>query len=324
MSDARLVLIIGSPRSGTTWLQTMLGSHPSVATPQETDLFRVYLQPLAESWDDQMELLRDTSDDRRRKGLPTVLDAEQFRRLGRNFVDAMIDSVRAHKPGATVVIEKSPGHSMCTDVVRRFWPDATFIHMIRDGRDVAASLMAAAHTFGGGFAPGEVAQAARLWQSRVRAARTAADAPGGYLEVRYEALHDDGASVLQGAFAACGIEMSLDECAATVEQFAFAAMSESGAVASSIITGGEFSGDERSRVEPEGFFRKGVVGGWRDEWEFAERHDFDVVAGDLLIDLGYESDHRWVGTGKARRDRVTAARRYTAKRLKNLAAKLDR
>jgi hypothetical protein len=322
--DPRLVLIIGSPRSGTTWLQTMLGAHPAIATPQETDLFRVYLQPLAESWDQQVQLLQDTTDDRRRKGLPTVLDAEQFRTLGRNFVATMIESVRAHKPGSTVVVEKSPGHSMATDVVRRFWPDATFIHVIRDGRDVAASLMAASHTFGSGFAPGEVTQAARMWQSRLVAARSAADAPGGYVEIRYEELHDDGAVALERAYTACGVDVSLEECASTVERFAFAAMAESGAVSSSIITGGEFAGDARSRVEPEGFFRKGVVGGWRDEWQFTERHDFDAVAGDLLVALGYEPDHRWVGDGKPHRNWTTEARRYTAKRLQNLAAKLNR
>ncbi|HEY1739274.1 MAG TPA: sulfotransferase [Acidimicrobiia bacterium] len=323
MSDARLVLIIGSPRSGTTWLQTILGAHPAVASPQETDLFRVYLQPLAQSWDQQVAQLRDTADDRRRKGLPTVLDAAQFDAVGRNFVTTMIESVRAHKPAATVVVEKSPGHSMATAVVRRFWPEATFIHMIRDGRDVAASLMAASHTFGAGFAPGEVTQAARMWRSRLEAARDARDAPGGYLEVRYEELHSDGAAVLQRAYEHCGIDVPLDECAATVARFGFAAMAESGAVASSIITGGEFSADARSRVEPDGFFRKGVVGGWRDEWQFSERHAFDAAAGDLLIGLGYEPDHRWVGHGRARHDWLADTRRYTAKRLRNLAAKLD-
>ena len=41
-----LVLLVGAPRSGTTWLQTMLGAHPDVVTPQETDLFSRYLAPL--------------------------------------------------------------------------------------------------------------------------------------------------------------------------------------------------------------------------------------------------------------------------------------
>ena len=77
-------------------------------------------------------------------------------------------------------------------------------------------------------------------------------------------------------------------------------MAAAGTVATSILTGGEFSGDERTRVEPDGFFRKGVVGGWRDEWEFPERHDFDAAAGDMLVELGYEHDHDWVGSGRAR------------------------
>src|SRR4051794_36922355 len=100
MTDPRLVLIVGSPRSGTTWLQTMLGAHSEIVTPQETELFRMYMQPLAESWDRQVEWLRDESDDRRRKGLPTVIDAGRFEELGRDFVRANLEAVRAHKAGA--------------------------------------------------------------------------------------------------------------------------------------------------------------------------------------------------------------------------------
>jgi hypothetical protein len=324
MSDARLVLIIGSPRSGTTWLQMLLGAHPAVASPQETDLFRMYLQPLAQSWDRQVEWLRDTSNDRRRKGLPTVVDAARFHELGHDFVAATIDEVRARKPGSHIVVEKSPGHSTCTDVIERFWPEATFIHVIRDGRDVAASLVAASTEFGRNFAPGSVGRAARMWRTRLDGARQAKDAPGGYIEVRYEELHTDGAATLQRAYAACGLEVSLDDCAATVQQFAFDKVSASGAVATSIITGGEFDGDARTRVEPRGFFRKGVAGGWRDDWEFPQRHDFDAAAGDMLIELGYERDHTWVGHGRARHHWKEASARRTATLLRRAAKRIDR
>ena len=36
LADLDLVFIVGSPRSGTSWLQQMLGSHPEIATPTET------------------------------------------------------------------------------------------------------------------------------------------------------------------------------------------------------------------------------------------------------------------------------------------------
>ena len=213
MSDARLVLIIGSPRSGTTWLQTLLGAHPAVASPQETDLFRMYLKPLAQSWDRQVEWLRDTSDDRRRKGLPTVIDAARFLELGRGFVDATMDAVREHKPGSHVVVEKSPGHSTCTDVIERFWPEATFIHVVRDGRDVAASLVAASTSYGRNFAPGSVEPAARMWWSRIEGA-AAGEGRAGWLPrgplrgaPRRRSVHP-----ATRAYAVCGLDVAIDEC----------------------------------------------------------------------------------------------------------------
>jgi hypothetical protein len=324
MTGARLVLIVGAPRSGTTWLQTLLGAHPQVATPQETDIFRLYLQPMAEAWDRQVAKLLDQSHDHRRKGLPTVIDAEQFHRAGRVLVDTMIQSVRAHKPDANVIVEKSPGHSLCTDVAERFWPGATFLHMIRDGRDVAASLVAASKSFGAAFAPAEVGDAAQMWKSRLVAARKACAAPGGYTEIRYEDLHTNGASTLQRAYAACGIEVPLEECAEIIARFGFDEMAERGAVAPSIITTGEFAGDERTRSEPKGFFREGVVGSWRKEWKYPERHDFDVVAGELLVQLGYASDRSWVGAGKPRRNYRDKTVRWTARRMRNLSARIDR
>ncbi len=323
MTAPRLVLIVGSPRSGTTWLQSLLGAHPAVATPQETDLFRLYLQPLADAWDKQVADLRDTTGHRRRKGLPTVLDRDQFDALGRQFVATMIDSVARQKTTATVVLEKSPANGLCTDVIQRFWPEAGFIHVVRDGRDVAASLMAASQSFGRDFAPPDLTRAARMWKQRVIRAREAVDAPGGYAEIRYEALHTDGVAALQRAHAVCGVEVSEDDCTRALERFSFDGMASSGAVADSIITGGEFSSDDRTRVEPEGFFRKGVVGGWRDGWQFEQRNAFDAAAGDLLVELGYEPDRSWVGSGRARAHRTRRLVHSGAHKLRNLAARLE-
>ena len=163
-----------------------------------------------------------------------------------------------------------------------------------------------------------------MWRSRIEGARQAKNAPGGYLEVRYEELHDDGPATLQRAYAACGLDVAIDECAATLQQFAFDKMAAAGTVATSILTGGEFSGDERTRVEPDGFFRKGVVGGWRDEWGFPERHDFDAAAGAMLVELGYERDHGWVGSGRARSHWKEASARRTAKMLRRAASRIER
>ena len=42
-ADRTIVFVIGAPRSGTTYLQNLLGSQAQVVTSQETDLFTQYI-----------------------------------------------------------------------------------------------------------------------------------------------------------------------------------------------------------------------------------------------------------------------------------------
>jgi hypothetical protein len=273
----------------------MLGSHPSIATPQETDLFEIYLRPLVGAWDRQVDALGD-DDERRRKGLPLILTREEFDRATGALVDATMDAVRRLKPGANVVLEKSPAHSHCVDVIRRYRPDARFIQLLRDGRDVASSLVAASADWGKLWAPDSVSLAARRWVLNVEAARTAASEPEHYLEVRYEDLRgSDGAAQLRSVFEFCGVSLTAEEVGATIDAHSFERMQQSEQVSSSLLLGGEGATLDSTKQEPAGFFRKGKVGSWRDEWSIADRRSFTAVGGALLVELGYEPDDAWIG-----------------------------
>lgn len=170
IEPARLVILIGSPRSGTTWLQSMIGSHPDCATPQKTDLFQLYIKPLLKAWDSQLEW-RDESigkEFRRAKGLPLTITESEFIGQLRSVVDFTVESVHSLKPGAKIVVEKSPSHSLCVPEILRVVPNTTFIHIIRDGRAVAASLVAAGKDgWGKRWAPTTVSLAAWLWKNRL-------------------------------------------------------------------------------------------------------------------------------------------------------------
>jgi hypothetical protein len=290
-------MLVGSPRSGTTWLQALLGSHDAIATPQETDLFRVYLQPLRDAWERQAQGAADTSEARRRKGLPLILSRQQFDDAGGALVHAMTESLVALKPTASVVVEKSPSHSMCVDTILEFAPDAAFLHIIRDGRDAAASLLAARQDgWATRWAPSSVAAAARTWRDHLVGAQRARALDAPYLEVRYEdLLSERGPQVLQAAFAFCGVDLTDDDARKALQAHDFETMRAGGAVSASILTGGELGDHDSVRREPPGFFRTGGSGSWRDEWSVAQRRSFALSAGDLLVDLGYEPDHSWVG-----------------------------
>lgn len=295
-SPPKVVFLIGSPRSGTTWLQSLLGAHPDVITPQETDLFSNFVAPLQSWWDQQVALSPDVQQARRGKGLPAVLADGEYAALLADFVGGVLAAVHALDPSASIIVEKSPSHSRHTDVIARYLPDAAFVHIVRDGRDVVASLQSAARGWGSHWASASVKKSARLWKETVEGARRAST-NDRYTEVRYEGLRAGDPEPLRRAFARCGLDLTLEQCADLMSEYSLERMA-SGAATSPIARGGEVG--SREGTEPAGFYGKGKVGGWSESWSTNDRLLFDSVAGDLLVELGYEPDHRWAAP-KARR-----------------------
>ncbi len=298
MSEIGTVFLIGNPRSGTSWLQDMLGSHPEIATPQELDLFVDYLQPWQEAWrrqlpDAEMWQLH------RHKGLPAALTEEEFRDLGTAAVRSVYERVLALKPTAHVMLEKTPHYTDHVDLIRLHFPEARFIHLIRDGRDVVSSVLRANRSFGRTWATNSVDRAAWAWQRNVMRAREAADG-GRYVEVRYEALRSEaGPVLLQELFAFCGVAADEAVCAEAYQRFA---IEDAATTPSSLVWGGEvrrrLNGEP---VEPEGFVGEGRIGGWQEELNPYQRFVVDQVAGETLRALGYADDSSWAELGAGQR-----------------------
>lgn len=290
-STPTYVFLFGAPRSGTTWLQNMLGSRPEVVTPQESNLFNFYVAPWQREW---LRGLGSSAADWRRNrynGLSAILTAEEFDSIVGDVVRRVYDAALALKPSAEVLLDKVPGYTLCGPLIRHYLPAARLIHLIRDGRDVAASMLRASRGFGHGWSPGRVDDAAWLWRSNVEAGRELAGP--GYLELRFEELRSPrGAEVLRQTFAFCGVELSLDSAQAVLERFSLER--SGGEPPSSISWGGEVQRRLGVRpVEPEDFLGVGQPGGWRERFGAYERWLFDREAGGLLVELGYEADRSW-------------------------------
>lgn len=324
MGGPRLVLLVGAPRSGTTWLQSMLGAHPAATTPQETDLFSRYVAPLAEAWSWQLRGGPDAWRRRRFKGLPGVLTEEQFRDLVRGVIDTALDGIAKLAPDASVIIEKSPSHSFCSNLLATYVPEARVVHLVRDGRDVAASLMAAGGGWGRGWAPRDLKAAAQSWVQHVEGAANYRRIGFVYREVRYETLVARDEQALRDIHEFCGLPISAAEAAERYERFGLDAMAAGGE--GPILVGGEFAEAAADRREPAGFFGSGRSGGWRQTWTPAERMLFQTVAGRTLRKLGYEPDGRWAATpAEAVRTRATdLARRGVAGAFRRVGRLADR
>ena len=187
LADVPAVYVIGAPRSGTTWVQLMLGSHPEVATPVELSFFSDFAAPWYGAWDracaggaGQIKPAH--------WGLPAALTEEEFEQALKDVVERVYRSLLAAKPGARTVVEKDPQYCMCVDAIVRTVPRARFIHVLRDGRDVVCSTVRVSESWGSVWAPGRVAGAAGLWRLFTQSALRARSAPGGYMEIRYEDL----------------------------------------------------------------------------------------------------------------------------------------
>jgi hypothetical protein len=305
-----LVFIVGSPRSGTSWLARLMGSHGEVAATQETELLNRYCRPWYDAWDEQLPVDAEEWSRHRHKGLPSLLTTDELNDYAVGFARTVYAKVAQLKPSARVIVDKNPAYSLHIDLIRRMFPDAGIVHIVRDGRDVAASMTAASRGWGRDWAPAEVGLAGRTWRTNVEAA-AAASTSGRYLEVRYEDLIADGACTLAECLGFAGVAATREQCTQLVERFDLRHGTGARGGDSLVWSGEVVQRLGRAPEEPAGFIGSGG-GGWRDTWTARDQLDFDHVAGDLLRTLGYTAGDEWPTASAAQRLRAAARHRTGA------------
>ena len=166
--------------------------------------------------------------------------------------------------------DKTPLYMQHLPLLEQLFPDATYVHLVRDGRDAAVSFLAVPEgimTEGFGH-PRDAAGFACQWATEVRAARALGKRVGKcrYLELTYEALVADAAAALRRV---CDVAaLDYDE-----EMLGYVGQTESA----------RKEHQQRLNEPP----RVGVRD-WRTEMADGDRVAFERVAGDLLAELGYE------------------------------------
>jgi Sulfotransferase family len=279
------LLVLGVRRSGTTLLRVMLDRHSELAVPDESyfiaqladrhlrhvdpdgfvdDLRRI--DALAE-WDVPLEKVRARLTDRMPIGAAI----------------AAVYAVYAEERGKSRWGDKTPMYMQNLRLLERLFPDALFVHLIRDGRDAALSFLSMpkglmTETW---MQPRDVAAFADQWRTEVKAAQRLGRRVGvtRYLEVRYEDLVRDVESVLRriSAFARLPYEPAMADYAGNV--------------------------DVSTKPHQQSLNRPPTAGlrDWRLQMSPEDVSAFDRVAGDLLDELGYESHGRPGAGGRLRR-----------------------
>jgi hypothetical protein len=281
-----LVLIVGAPRSGTTWLQKLLASHPLIKTGQESDVFDSYIGPQLRAWRRNISIERSG---RGGVGLGCYFLEEEFIRNLKNYMDILLSPMLGSLRDNEFFLEKTPGHALFMPEIMELLPKVRIIHVLRDGRDVTASLLAVSRTWGKNWAPKKMGNAARMWQkyvSEVKRSLPLIPKPQ-YFELRYEQMYSCTSSVLREIANFLEIQWTDSDLLDAVDKNRPEAKIRGRET--SIPLHGEIarhSGDVV--IDPPGFIRKAIPGSWKTDLSLWEKINFWRVARKTLAENGYK------------------------------------
>jgi hypothetical protein len=262
------VFVCGSARSGTTWTFDLFDRHPEVHAICESWILSQthgITSILAQSyWSTSATEAWRERVDAPFGAIQSVPYEEVVQDLGALVADWFMKTVR---PEHRFLVAKEPIDVRATAIL---FPEARFIHVVRDGRDVALSMKRASETWDPSMGVGLPMEfRAEAWRRQVENVRAHRDLLGDrYLEIRYEAMRADPESAMRTVFDFAEIPYG-DELLQSIRD-ATKLSSYSDAPRDSGFRGGS----------------KG--GGWREVFTPREARAFDRAAGELLAELGYD------------------------------------
>ncbi len=278
--DRKLFFVAGQAKSGTTWLQLILDAHPEICCRGEGHLGDVLLPALGESMERYNSYIRhNNSLFKELPDYPTLAYGPSRSLLQGACALLLYEQCGGEVP--PLIGERTPANITCINLLHEIFPDAHFVHIIRDVRDIAVSFW-----FHGlrtnpdwiqseyGSLESVAVRLAESWVKMILAVRHGARSmDGAYHEILYEHLHEDFDKSLRPLLEQLGACVS-DEILQTCRD----------ASAFENVSGGREVGVE----DRQSHFRKGVVGDWRDHLEPATAERVSEIAGELIRDFGYD------------------------------------
>lgn len=292
--ESRLVWILGSPRSGSTWLLQLLGEHEAVV-PINEPLIGWYLGPFLSDlpgWSTGSLDSGNFTMTRVQRDKPDQFFAREFTdvwqpALGKLMRERFLAHALRYPAGVpqsrALVVIKEPNGSQSADVIMAALPRSRFLFLLRDGRDVVDSELAANRTGSwvskefrgaGGIGQAErydfVTQSAHKWLWRTQVVQDAYGAhPGPKAMLRYEDLRHDPITHLRSLLDWLELDIGESQLATMIEQHAFERIPD-------------------AARGSEAFFRAASPGLWRENLSADEQAAVNEIIGAKLRELGYE------------------------------------
>ena len=125
-----LIFAGGAPRSGLTLLRCVLNAHPEIFCGPDSGV----MPSLALQWGHIATNLGELHEKH------FALDREDVKEIFARAIWRLLAETASHRR-QPVTVEKSPLNIVAFETIAALMPKAKFIHVVRDGRDVVASLL---------------------------------------------------------------------------------------------------------------------------------------------------------------------------------------
>ena len=280
-------IVTGVTKSGTTWLQRMLDSHPEIACGGESKL-NVFLTQLGPAVRAYNEALNKTNAKiyKEEAVYQPLTQAQAVAVMQYLFLDRL-GAVRraaetAGKLGALKWIgDKDPDYKRELTSWRSILPEMRIVSTTRDGRDCYVSLWFHLYPEREPLAAenrddfiGRIQGHAATWRDTMaKFQKDATNFQGRHFAVRYESLLEDAQGEMTRLFEWFGCDASEATVADVVTRNAF-----------TVASGGRQPGE----ADPKSFLRKGIAGDWKNHFDEECNKRYCEVAGEALTAAGYE------------------------------------
>nr|WP_206749529.1 sulfotransferase [Synechococcus sp. UW106] len=278
----QVFFIVGAQKSGSSWLQKSLNSIEGIHCLGEGHFIDKLLMPMAQSLHEYNKMMQVVEQRvYEGKGFYGPVPDQEFMMTMRNWIlSMMVRNAKVPQNSILAIGDKTPANSFHIPTLKKLFPRCRFIHLLRDGRDVAVSAYRhrnriQAETGQTGTSLDDAApQLLATWAGCTRAIRKAEMAGIPIHTMRYEAMLDNSAASLRGC-----VNHLLPQNSISDQQILAAIDANS----FQVLSGGRAAGtiNENSNL------RRGQAGSWKDEFSPAVAEQFNPEDRELLESLGY-------------------------------------
>ena len=280
----QVFFIVGAQKSGTTWLQKSLNSIEGIHCLGEGHFIDKLLVPMAQTryeYNQMLEMLNQQVYEG--QGFYGPVPDKEFLPLMRSWIlNIMVRNAKAPQDAILALGDKTPANSFHIPTLKQLFPRSRFIHLLRDGRDVAVSAFRHRERIQKQAGESradlnlEAPQLLSKWAGFTRAVRNAEGAGIPIHTVRYEDMLTNGV----GSLRSC-VDYLLPQ-----NNFSDAQLQKAvNANSFQTLSGGR----EPGTIDGNSNLRRGQSGSWRDELSPNVTDQFNPEDRELLEKLGYTS-----------------------------------